>query len=171
MSKIIAILLALALLGGAGLAAWGRAHGARPAAQAQSAEGTARHGSTMSTATVAGHAHPMAALSLLPPDMRDLPAETEEAYLFSLANPAVAQAIPCYCGCVGLGHVSSYDCYVAEAPAGGTLVYEPHALNCHVCVSITQDAMRLLDEGRPIADIRAAIDDAYAMYGPPTPLD
>ena len=171
MNKITAVFLALVLLGGAGLAAWGRANGARQSAQAQSQEGAARHDNTMSMAEVPGHAHPMAALSLLPPDMRQLPADTEEAYLFSMANPAVAQAIPCYCGCVGLGHLSTYDCYVAEAPAGGTLVYEPHALNCHVCVSITQDTMRLMDEGRPIAGIRATIDDAYAMYGPPTPLN
>jgi len=125
-------------------------------------------GRAISIAPAAGHAHPMAALSLLPPVVRDAPARTAEAYLFSLANPDLAQVIPCYCGCVGLGHLSSYDCYVTEARPNEAIVFEPHALVCGVCVDITQDAMRLLDDGRAPPDIRAYIDATYAIFGPPT---
>jgi hypothetical protein len=131
--------------------------------------GKATHEVTQ-VAQVAGHDHPMAGLNLLPPDMRHLPARTEEAYLFSVVNPDVARAIPCYCGCVGLGHLSSYDCYVAEVRPNGAFVFDTHALNCLVCVDITQDAMRLLDEGSDLPEIRTVIDRTYAPYGPPTPL-
>ena len=122
-------------------------------------------------APVAGHDHPMAGLNLLPPELRDLPAATEEAFLFSVANPAIAQSIPCYCGCVGLGHMSSYDCYVGGVAPNGALVFDAHALNCQVCVDITQDTMRLLDEGRAPPAIKQYIDETYSAYGPPTPLD
>jgi hypothetical protein len=60
---------------------------------------------------------------------------------------------------------------VAEARPDGSFTFDAHALNCGVCVDITQDAMRLLDEGRAPPEIRAYIDEAYAMYGPPTPIE
>jgi hypothetical protein len=157
------VVLVMALLAGVALAACRRAADGPGSAQPTTKTGH--------VAPVAGHDHPMAGLNLLPPDMRQLPAPTEEAFLFSVANPEVAQAIPCYCGCVGLGHVSSYDCYVAEVEPNGALVFDAHALNCQVCVDITQDTMRLLDEGRAPPEIRAYIDENYAAFGPPTPLD
>jgi hypothetical protein len=36
-------------------------------------------------------------------------------------------------------------------------------------VDITRDVMRLLDEGKPIKDIRAYIDRTYSKFGPSTP--
>lgn len=156
------ILIFLVLLAGFALAACSRV--------AESAITPPVHGFAH-VAPVAGHDHPMAGLNLLPPDMRHLPSETEEAFLFSVANPDIAQAIPCYCGCVGLGHMSSYDCYVADVEPNGTLVFDAHALNCQVCVDITQDTMRLLDEGHAPPEIRQYIDETYAVYGPATPLE
>ena len=168
MSKSIRILLACLLLAGAGLGALTGVTKVQPTSESDSHR-AAGDGLT-NVAPLAGHAHPMGALSLLPPEMRGKGARTEEAYLFSVANPEVAQTVPCYCGCVGLGHLSSYDCYVAEAQPGSAIAYDAHAMNCGVCVDITQDTMRLLDEGRSPPEIRAFIDATYAIYGPPTPL-
>jgi hypothetical protein len=117
---------------------------------------------------MAGHDHPMASLDGMPEMVRAADARTQEAYRFAAANPDAAHDVPCYCGCVGLGHESSYDCYVAGAAADGTLEYDMHAANCTVCVDITQDQMRLMDDGSPPDAIRAYIDVTYAQYGPPT---
>ena len=119
------------------------------------------------TAEAAAHDHPMASLDGMPEMVQTANTRTQEAYRFAAANPDAARAVPCYCGCVGLGHTSSYDCYVAEETADG-LSYDLHAANCTVCVDITQDQMRLLDEGASLEAIRAYIDENYAQYGPPT---
>lgn len=164
MSTFIRFMLVFLLLAGTGLTAC-------RSTEVEQAEQPLPSGSMSNVAPVAGHNHAMGALSLLPPDMRAMPERTEEAYLFSVANQDLAQTIPCYCGCVGLGHVSSYDCYVAEGPDSGAIVFDAHAMNCGVCVDITQDAMRLLDEGHAPPDIRAYIDETYSIYGPGTPLE
>jgi hypothetical protein len=115
-----------------------------------------------------GHDHPMAPLDEMPEMVRAADARTQEAYRFAVANPDAAREVPCYCGCVGLGHTSSYDCYVAEAEAGGTLIFDEHAASCTVCVDITQDQMRLMDGGTLPEMIRVYLEDNYAKYGPPT---
>lgn len=120
------------------------------------------------TVTTPGHTHPMAPLEDMPEMVRAADARTQEAYRFAAANPDAAREAPCYCGCVGLGHLTSFDCYVAGAAADGALEYDMHAANCTVCVDITQDQMRLLDKGESPAAIRAFLADNYAKYGPPT---
>lgn len=119
---------------------------------------------------MSGHDHPMAPSADLPAEVQASDARTQEAYRFALANRAAAEEVPCYCGCVGLGHVSSYDCYVAEDEAGGMPLFDLHAANCTVCVDITHDQMRLMDAGLTPELIRGYIDNHYAKYGPPTPL-
>ena len=61
---------------------------------------------------------------------------------------------------------SNYACYVAEAGSDGTITYDNHALGCSICVDITQDTMRLLNEGKSTAEIKAVIDQTYSQYGP-----
>jgi hypothetical protein len=46
------------------------------------------------------------------------------------------------------------------------LTFDGHALGCSLCVDITQDAMRMLDEGRSTAEIRAYVDQTYSRFGP-----
>jgi len=38
-----------------------------------------------------------------------------------------------------------------------------------VCLDITRDVMRMKGEGKPLAAIRAAIDEKYLHFGPATP--
>ena len=121
-------------------------------------------------AAMSSHNHPMAPATDLPDEVQTADARTQEAYRFVIANPAAAEAVPCYCGCVGLGHVSSYDCYVAEDAPDEALVFDLHAANCTVCVDITHDQMRLMDAGLTPELIRGYIDSHYTKYGPPTPL-
>ena len=133
---------------------------------------TDEHGGMASTPNpmtgMAGHSHPMAQLENMPEMVRTADARTQEAYRFATANPDAAAEVPCYCGCVGLGHETSYDCYVAGAAADGKLEYDMHAVNCTVCVDITQDQMRMLDNGDSPDTIRAYLAENYAKYGPPT---
>jgi hypothetical protein len=121
-------------------------------------------------AAMSSHNHPMAPAADLPAELQTADTRTQEAYRFAIANRAAAEEVPCYCGCVGLGHVSSYDCYVAESAPGEALVVDLHAANCTVCVDITHDQMRLMDAGVTLELIRGYIDSHYAKYGPPTPL-
>jgi len=108
----------------------------------------------------------MAAMEDLPAEVQSAPKTVQQAYQFAVANPETLQQIPCYCGCGAMGHTSNYACYVAEADERGVIQYDTHALGCGICVDITLDVMRLQKENKPIAEIRATIDDTYAQYGP-----
>jgi hypothetical protein len=108
----------------------------------------------------------MTPLDDLPRQMRRAPAAVREAYQFAGANPEILQAIPCYCGCGAMGHTSNLACYVSEVAADGEITYDPHALGCSICVDITQDAMRMLRQGATLEEIRLAVDDTYAAFGP-----
>jgi hypothetical protein len=107
----------------------------------------------------------MMPMDQLPAELRAAPASVRTAYQFAAANPDVMQHLPCYCGCGSVGHTSNYDCYVSEVAAHGDIAFDNHALGCSICVDITQDAMRLLKEGRSVPDIRAYVDATYSQYG------
>lgn len=107
----------------------------------------------------------MAPMSMLPEEMQSAPVSVRESYQFALANPGVLKQIPCYCGCGSMGHTSNYSCYI-QGEEGGETQFDAHALGCGICVDITQDSMRMLKEGKTVAEIRAAVDTKYAQYGP-----
>ena len=126
-------------------------------------------GCSSQTASSAGHAYQLAPLDEIPAEVHKAPQTVREAYQFAVAHPEVVQALPCYCGCGPMGHISNESCYI-EARREDGIVYDNHALGCQICVDITQDAMRLLDEGKSIGDIYAYVDASYSRFGPPTPL-
>jgi hypothetical protein len=70
-----------------------------------------------------------------------------------------------------MGHTSNYSCYVAETATDGTITYDEHALDCGICVDISQDVMRLLAQEKSVAEIYTTIDQTYARFGPPTALN
>ncbi len=117
-------------------------------------------------ATPVQHTFSLADLTAMPEDVQQAPAVVQDAYRFAVANPDVLTQIPCYCGCGGMGHTSNYSCYVAGENADGSLEFDGHALGCSLCVDITQDAMRMLDEGKSIPEIRAYVDQTYSRFGP-----
>lgn len=115
-----------------------------------------------------GHQYHMAPLEDMPQDVQSAPVRTQEAYRFAVANPEMADAIPCYCGCGGMGHTSSYDCYVAGMDEAGVMQFDNHAQYCSICIDITQDTMRMMDEGMDTADIFAQIETDYSRFAQPT---
>jgi hypothetical protein len=126
-------------------------------------------GCSSTASPTAGGGHDMLAMA----PMEDMPAEVQsaavtvsDAYRFAAVNPDTLRSLPCYCGCGPIGHKSNYDCYIAGAEASGALSFDSHALGCGICVDITQDAMRLLQEGKSLTDIRAYVDSTYSRYGP-----
>lgn len=119
--------------------------------------------------TTTPHNHAMAAMEGMPASVQQAPVRVQEAYQFAVANPAALANIPCYCGCGPMGHTSNYSCYVS-GETDRELVFDEHALGCGICVDITQDVMRLQDQGKTADEIFAVVDSTYAQFGPPTPL-
>lgn len=112
------------------------------------------------------HSFLMASMEGMPAEVQSAPVTVQQAYQFAAANPDVMTQIPCYCGCGSMGHTSNYSCYVSSIGADGTLTFDNHALGCSICVGITQDAMRLLKDGKSVTEIKAYVDQTYAKYGP-----
>lgn len=117
----------------------------------------------------AGAEMDLAPLADMPPQVQQAPATVRESYQFAVANPDVLEEIPCYCGCGAMGHTSNYSCYAQGTDEDGNVIFDGHALGCTICVDITQDTMRLLNEGKSVADIKSFVDQRYSQFGPPTP--
>jgi hypothetical protein len=107
----------------------------------------------------------MTALDEMPADVKNAPVMVQQAYRFNVANPEIMKQIPCYCGCGSMGHTSNYSCYVSGIGTDGKVSYDTHALGCSICVDITQDTMRLLDQGKTVPEIKAYVDQTYTRYG------
>lgn len=108
----------------------------------------------------------LAARETLPAEVRNAAYSVSEAYRFAAANPEILTQIPCYCGCGSMDHTSNYDCYILQINSVGLITYDLHALGCSICVDITQDTMRLLEQGKSLSEIRAYIDSTYSQFGP-----
>jgi hypothetical protein len=54
-----------------------------------------------------------------PEELAQQAPEVQEMYRYALANREVLQYMPCYCGCVEVGHRSNYDCYVRDVLPDG----------------------------------------------------
>jgi hypothetical protein len=108
----------------------------------------------------------MMPMDQMPAEVQSAPVTVQEAYQFASANPDVMKNIPCYCGCGNVGHTSNYDCYVSSEDEQGNITFDNHALGCSICVDITQDVMRMLQDGESPQDARAYIDSTYSKFGP-----
>ncbi len=108
----------------------------------------------------------MATMDEMPVEVKSAPLVVQESYQFAAANPDLMTHIPCYCGCGDMGHTSNYACYVSGQGPDGKLEYDAHALGCSICVDITQDSMRLFEQGKSLAEVRSYIDSTYAKFGP-----
>jgi len=117
-------------------------------------------------ASTLSEAHALAPLDKMPKEVQSAAPAVRESYQFAVENPEVLKEVPCYCGCGGMGHTSNYACYVGGEKSNGDPVFDGHALGCSICVDITQDTMRLLEEGKSIPEIRMELDDIYSAFGP-----
>ena len=119
--------------------------------------------------TAVNHAHPMAPLDEMPDQVQASGWKIRESYQFATANLELTDTLPCYCGCIGLGHTSLYDCYVSGVDeTTGETQFDDHAEYCSICNDITLDTMQMLDEGKSTSDIFAQVEADYARFGPPT---
>jgi hypothetical protein len=114
------------------------------------------------------HAYTLASPSELPTFLDNAAPTVREAYQFAIANPHELEKYPCYCGCGAMGHASNLNCYIQAVDGSGTIAFDNHAAGCGICVDITQDVMRLMDEGQSAPEIRTYIDATYSPFGPPT---
>lgn len=121
--------------------------------------------SACSTQSQSGDLH-MMPMDQMPADVQSAPVTVQTAYQFAAANPDIMKDIPCYCGCGNIGHTSNYDCYVSSVDDKGNISFDNHALGCSICVDITQDVMRMLQDGKSPQDARAYVDATYSKYGP-----
>ena len=97
------------------------------------------------------------------------PADVREVYQFAVANRDTLRYIPCYCSCGADGHMSNASCYITDSSTPDHLIFDQMSLGRKICIDITRDVMRMLDQGKPLKEIRTYIDRTYSRYGPPTP--
>ncbi len=87
---------------------------------------------------------------------------TKAGYAVALEIPESLEAIPCYCSCRAIGHMSLKDCFI---DGDG---FEEHASFCDLCVNEALDVFKWQKEGVPLAEIRSRIDEKYSRFGEPT---
>ena len=64
--------------------------------------------------------------------------------------------MPCFCGCERGGHNGNDDCFVKARNAHGDVTeWEPHGLDCAVCLDVANEAMQMTRSGASVTDIRA----------------
>lgn len=107
-------------------------------------------------------------VSHLPDFVKDTPPRVQEAYQYAIDHSDELAKYPCYCGCGAMGHTSNLSCYIKERAEDGTISFDNHATGCGICVDITQDVIRLRDEGKASPEIRAYVDAQYSAFGPST---
>ena len=103
------------------------------------------------------------------------PMETVRAvYKFAAEHPEVLSYVPCFCGCERSGHKGNDDCFVKSRNAQGDVTeWEPHGLDCAVCIDVANEAMQMTRSGASVRDIRAAIESKWNRAGSghtPTPM-
>jgi Protein of unknown function with PCYCGC motif len=105
-----------------------------------------------------------------PPDV------VRAAYVFAAEHPEILSYVPCFCGCERSGHKGNEDCFVARRDNAGDVVeWEPHGLDCAVCLDVARDAQQMYSSGASVRDIRTAIEKKWASAAAhgthtPTPL-
>ncbi|MBU0957578.1 MAG: PCYCGC domain-containing protein [Nanoarchaeota archaeon] len=94
----------------------------------------------------------------LPDEIYNHPNENvREAYIFAVENPDVLEQVPCYCGCLNIGHESNKQCYFNE---DGSI--SDHGTLCGGCLGTTLDVKRMYNEGRSMEEIIEYVDVKYA---------
>lgn len=112
----------------------------------------------------------MPPLPLVPNMVPRSPDVIRDAYMFAAQRPDVLEYVPCFCGCETAGHKRNADCFVASRnPDGSVREWDTHGMACTICIDVARDSMQLHASGASTDDIRAAVDEKYAVYPRQTP--
>jgi hypothetical protein len=85
------------------------------------------------------------------------------AYMFAAEHPEVLTYVPCFCGCERGGHRGNEDCFVKSRAANGDVSeWEPHGMECNVCVDVATQAKQMFSSGASIREIRNAVEQKWA---------
>ena len=85
------------------------------------------------------------------------------AYKFAAEHPEVLSYVPCFCGCERNGHRGNEDCFVRARDINGDVIeWEPHGMECAVCIDVATRAAALHASGAGVKDIRAAVERDWA---------
>jgi hypothetical protein len=100
-----------------------------------------------------------------PPDV------VRAAYVFAAEHPEVLSYVPCFCGCERGGHKGNDDCFVSGRDANGDVTeWEPHGLDCAVCIDVATEARQMFTSGASVRDIRSAVEKKWSgFHGGHTP--
>jgi hypothetical protein len=92
------------------------------------------------------------------------PAEIVTAdFHFAAEHPEVLSYVPCFCGCQQGGHRGNHDCFVKSRAANGdVLEWEPHGVECAVCLDVATRSRQMHASGASVKEIRAAIEKEFA---------
>ena len=95
------------------------------------------------------------------------------AYQFAAEHPEISSYVPCFCGCQQGGHKGNHDCFVRSRAVNGDVIeWEPHGVECAVCIDVATRSRQLFSSGASATDIRAAIEREFvpsAQTMTPTP--
>jgi hypothetical protein len=95
------------------------------------------------------------------------------AYQFAAEHPEILSYVPCFCGCERGGHTGNHDCFVkSRAPNGDVTEWDPHGVECTVCIDVANRSRQMYASGASVRDIRAAIEKEFGPLSPlrtPTP--
>ena len=85
------------------------------------------------------------------------------AYKFAAEHPEILTYVPCFCGCERSGHRGNEDCFVKTRGTNGDVVeWEPHGMECNVCLDVATQAAQMFASGASVRDIRAAVEQKWA---------
>jgi Protein of unknown function with PCYCGC motif len=123
---------------------------------------------------IARRPHPQSKLPPLPVQAYAPPRPPDvvrAAYVFAAEHPEVLSYVPCFCGCERGGHRGNEDCFVSGRDANGDVTeWEPHGLDCTVCIDVATEARQMFTSGASVRDIRAAVEKKWAgFHGGHTP--
>ena len=123
---------------------------------------------------IARRPHPQKTLPPLPVQAYAPPRPPDvvrSAYVFAAEHPEVLSYVPCFCGCERGGHRGNEDCFVSARDANGDVTeWEPHGLDCTVCIDVATEARQMFTSGASVRDIRAAVEKKWAgFHGGHTP--
>jgi uncharacterized protein with PCYCGC motif len=105
---------------------------------------------------------PLPVQTFAPPRPPDV---VRAAYVFAAEHPEILSYVPCFCGCERGGHRGNDDCFVAARNEKGDVTqWEPHGLDCAVCIDVATEARRMHASGANVRDIRAAIEKKWAGF-------